>query len=46
MAAAGVSDFVEFGAKVLTPMVKRTVDDVATHAVVSMDEIEALLKAI
>ncbi len=45
MAAAGVTDFVEFGGKVLSPMIKRSAgDDVSTTSVVSMDDIEALLK--
>ncbi|TKD50702.1 ACP S-malonyltransferase [Sphingomonas baiyangensis] len=46
MAAAGVSDFVEIGGKVLGPMVKRTVPDAATASAISMDDIEALLKDI
>jgi [acyl-carrier-protein] S-malonyltransferase len=44
MTAAGVSEFVEFGGKVLGPMVKRISPDVVTRSVVSMDDIEALLK--
>ena len=45
MAAAGVTHFVEFGGKVLCPMVKRsTGEDVTTTSVISMDDIEALLK--
>jgi [acyl-carrier-protein] S-malonyltransferase len=47
MAAAGVTHFVEFGGKVLSPMVKRSAgDDVATISLISMDDIEALLKEI
>jgi [acyl-carrier-protein] S-malonyltransferase len=47
MAAAGVTHFVEFGGKVLSPMVKRSAgDDVATNSLISMDDIEALLKEI
>lgn len=46
MASAGVTSIVELGAKVLAPMAKRTVPDVVGTGVVSMDEIEALLKAI
>jgi [acyl-carrier-protein] S-malonyltransferase len=47
MAAAGVTHFVEFGGKVLSPMVKRSAgEDVATTSVISMDDIEALLKEI
>ncbi|MBB5685054.1 ACP S-malonyltransferase [Sphingobium boeckii] len=45
MEAAGVTQFVEFGGKVLGPMVKRSaVGEVETVSVVSMDDIEALLK--
>lgn len=44
MAAAGVTHFVEFGGKVLTPMVKRIAPDVTATSVVSMDDIEAALK--
>lgn len=46
MAEAGVSEFVEFGAKVLTPMVKRTVPDTNAVSVQSMDDIENLLKGL
>lgn len=47
MADAGVAHFVEFGGKVLSPMVKRSAgEDVATNSVISMDDIEALLKEI
>ncbi len=47
MAAAGVTHFVEFGGKVLSPMVKRSAgEDVITTSVISMDDIEALLKEI
>jgi [acyl-carrier-protein] S-malonyltransferase len=42
MAEAGVSDFVEFGGKVLGPMVKRIAPDVATMNVVTMADVEAL----
>ncbi len=41
---AGVHDFVEFGGKVLGPMVKRSAPDAVTTSVVSMDDIEAVLK--
>ncbi|MBJ6121235.1 ACP S-malonyltransferase [Sphingomonas mollis] len=44
MAAAGVTEFVEFGGKVLSPMVKRIAPDVEAISVTSMDDIEALLK--
>jgi [acyl-carrier-protein] S-malonyltransferase len=47
MAGAGVSHFVEFGGKVLSPMVKRSAgEDVTTSSVITMDDIEALLKDI
>lgn len=46
MTAAGVSGFVEFGGKVLSPMVKRTVPDADATPVMTMDDIDALLKAI
>lgn len=44
MAAAGVTQFVECGGKVLSPMVKRIAPDAGTTSLVSMDDIEALLK--
>ncbi|QPQ55943.1 ACP S-malonyltransferase [Allosphingosinicella flava] len=46
MAEAGVTHFVEFGGKVLGPMVKRIAPDVNVTSVVSMDDIEALTKEI
>jgi [acyl-carrier-protein] S-malonyltransferase len=46
MAAAGVTEFVEFGGKVLAPMVKRTAPDANVRSVVTMDDIEALVKEI
>jgi [acyl-carrier-protein] S-malonyltransferase len=46
MADTGVERFVEFGGKVLTPMIKRTAPDVETTSVVTMDDIEALAKAL
>lgn len=46
MAAAGADHFVEFGGKVLAPMVKRSVDGAATHSLISMDDIESFLKEI
>ncbi|ALJ13980.1 ACP S-malonyltransferase [Sphingopyxis macrogoltabida] len=43
----GVAQFVEFGGKVLSPMVKRSAaGEVETISVISMDDIEALLKAL
>ena len=45
MAAVGVTDFYEFGGKVLSPMVKRSAgDEVTTTSLISMDDIEAALK--
>ncbi len=44
MHAAGVGHFVEFGGKVLAPMVKRTAPDAETTSVITMDDIEALIK--
>lgn len=46
MAAAGVDHFVEIGGKVLAPMVKRIAPDAKTTTVVSMDDIDALVKEI
>jgi [acyl-carrier-protein] S-malonyltransferase len=46
MWAAGVTDYVELGGKVLAPMVKRTAPDATTISVIGMDDIEALLKAL
>lgn len=46
MAAAGVTHFVEFGGKVLGPMVKRIAPDVEVTSVVTMADIEALAKAL
>lgn len=43
MWAVGVHDFVEFGGKVLSPMVKRTAPDADTVSLVTMDDIEAVL---
>jgi len=46
MAEAGVDHFVEFGGKVLGPMVKRIAPDAKMTSVVSMEDIEALAKEI
>lgn len=43
---AGVTDFVEFGGKVLGPMVKRSAPDANATSVISMDDIEAALKTL
>jgi [acyl-carrier-protein] S-malonyltransferase len=45
MADTGVERFVEFGGKVLSPMVKRIVPDVDASSVISMDDIELLAKS-
>lgn len=43
----GVQQFVEFGGKVLSPMVKRSAaGEVDTTSIISMDDIEALLKTL
>jgi [acyl-carrier-protein] S-malonyltransferase len=44
MAEAGATEFVEFGGKVLAPMVKRIVPDAQAVSVVTMDDIEDFLK--
>jgi [acyl-carrier-protein] S-malonyltransferase len=47
MAEAGVTHFTEFGGKVLSPMVKRSAgEEITTSSVISMDDIEVLLKDI
>ncbi|MBB4617032.1 ACP S-malonyltransferase [Sphingomonas abaci] len=46
MVAAGVTEFVEFGGKVLAPMVKRIAPDAMAVSVVTMDDIEGLLKTL
>ena len=46
MAGEGTSDFVEFGAKVLSGMVKRIIPDATATSVVTMNDAEALLKVI
>jgi [acyl-carrier-protein] S-malonyltransferase len=46
MAEAGVTHFVEFGGKVLSPMVKRIAPDAQTTSVVTMEDIDALVKEI
>ena len=43
MFAADVTDYIEFGGKVLAPMVKRSAPDAQTASIVSMDDIEALI---
>ena len=46
MWAADVTDYVELGGKVVGPMVKRTAADATIASVVTMDDIEALLKTL
>lgn len=50
MAEAGVTHFVEFGGKILSPMVKKSAshvsDDLVIDSVISMDDIENLLKGL
>ncbi|HKR23892.1 MAG TPA: ACP S-malonyltransferase [Allosphingosinicella sp.] len=46
MHAAGVVHFVEFGGKVLGPMVKRIAPDANVTSVISMEDIDALVKEI
>jgi [acyl-carrier-protein] S-malonyltransferase len=46
MADAGVTHFVEWGAKVLGPMVKRTAPDARVTSVITPDDIDALLAEI
>ncbi|MDT7535252.1 ACP S-malonyltransferase [Sphingobium sp. SA2] len=40
---AGVTEFVEIGGKVLTPMIKRIAPDATVRSIVTMDDIEAAL---
>lgn len=46
MVDAGVTQFVEFGGKVLAPMVKRIAPDAEAVSVVTMDDVEDLLKTV
>ena len=46
MQGAGVERFVEFGGKVLTPMVRRIAPDAAATNVVTMDDVEALVQVL
>jgi [acyl-carrier-protein] S-malonyltransferase len=43
---AGITEFVEFGGKVLGPMVKRTAPDATVSSIITMDDIEGLIKTI
>lgn len=40
---AGITDYVEFGGKVLAPMVKRIAPDASVSSIITMDDIEALV---
>ncbi len=40
---AGITEFVEFGGKVLSPMVKRIAPDATVSSIITMDDIEALV---
>ena len=44
MTEAGVTHFVEWGGKVLTPMIKRIAPDVSATSVMAMDDIDAFMK--
>lgn len=46
MAAAGITRMVELGGKVLGPMVKRIDRDITNIAVITPDDVDALLKAL
>jgi [acyl-carrier-protein] S-malonyltransferase len=46
MEATGVHEFIEFGGKVLSPMVKRIAPEAQATSVVTMADIEALAKAL
>ena len=46
MFAAGVTDYVEFGGKVLAPMVKRSAPDATANSIITMDDIETLIKSL
>jgi [acyl-carrier-protein] S-malonyltransferase len=46
MWTAGVTDYVEFGAKLLGPMVKRIAPDASVTSVVTMADVEALAKGL
>lgn len=46
MQQSGVHHFVEFGGKVLAPMIKRITPDAEAASVVTMDDVEALAKGL
>jgi [acyl-carrier-protein] S-malonyltransferase len=43
---AGVQDFVEFGGKVLGPMIKRTAPDASVRSIVTMEDLETFAKEV
>ena len=43
MVAAGVTEFVEFGGKILGPMIRRITPDATTRSIVTMNDIEGLI---
>ena len=43
MVTAGVTEFVEFGGKILGPMIKRITPDATTRSIVTMNDIEGLI---
>jgi len=46
MAAAGVTETIEFGGKVLSPMVSRSANGVVTTSIITMDDIASLSESI
>lgn len=46
MGRAGVTHFVELGGKVLGPMIRKSLPDATTTSIVTMDDVEALVKEI
>lgn len=46
MFEAGVADYVEFGGKVLAPMVKRSAPDAQAVSIITTDDIEKLIKSL
>jgi [acyl-carrier-protein] S-malonyltransferase len=46
MAADGITSYIEFGGQVLAPILRRIVPDAQVRSVQTMDDIEAILKAL
>ncbi len=46
MTQAGVAQYMEFGGKVLGPMVKRISPDATVTSIITMNDIEAVLAAV